>query len=789
MESQFAALLRRHRQASGLTQDELADRCGLSQEAISTLERGTRRHPQRSTLLALADALELDPDQRAALEAAASRRGRRTSAREAPKASVRPRQLPLAAGDFTGRATELRQIADHLSTTDRDAAVVAVTGMGGIGKTTLAVHAAHAASGRFDDGQLYLDLRGFGHGSPLEPLEALTAILSTLGVASEELPTNLGAAVARYRTLAAKRRFLFVVDNALDAAQVQPLLPVTAGSAAIVTSRRSLSGLDGLHLQLGVPPVGESIELLQTVAGRDFGLEPAAADVVDQCGGLPLAVRMAGARLASRPNWPVRHLADRLADERRRLDELEIDHAGVRATLALSIEQLATSEDPLDVRAARYFALLGLADGPDLSVRLVAALADSSEDEAGTVLGRLVDVHLLSSQGTGQYRLHDLLRVSAMEYAEQVITQAERATARDRWLERVLAVVWRASEFATHGQTRETWLDPAWLKPSQDLTSEAEVFAWLDAEQPALVDTVRRTAVDSPAVAIRLAIGLNAYCAERKLWLDWLHVNEAVVELVAAGNDPIAEGVVRHDLGAAQAELGQFELASEHLRLALAAADRSADHGLQVLCLSSLSHALERLGRYAEGIPYAERARRLGLRIGHPGRTAYACLALGMLYLKTGDTGRARDRFDEALALGAAAGPRGDHGMIALNIGVAYREAGQYGTAAGALQQSLALFRAADRPLAEAEALNELGVLAFALGNHSEAVLHYSEGLAIAGQYGDWLREATIRRHLGEVHQAQGHPTEARREWRLALTIHQSHGIRATTLEELLAAR
>lgn len=793
MDSQFAALLRRHRQAGGLTQDELAERSGLSPEAISALERGFRRYPQRGTLTALADALGLDADQRAALEAAASRRGRPAVQTTAPPAFVPPRQLPLAPGDFTGRDAELRQLVDHLTRTtpgpaawERAGRVVAVTGMGGIGKTTLAVHAAHHVTGLFADGQLYLDLRGFGPGPPLEPLDALTAILSTLGVSTDGLPSDLKTAVTRYRNLVAERRLLLLMDNAVDADQVLPLLPLAPGCAVIATSRCSLTGLTTSHLELGIPPVPESIELLGTVAGRKLGDDPAAADVVDQCGGLPLAVRMAGARLASRPNWPVGHLADRLADERRRLDELEIDHAGVRATLTLSIEQLASSDDPLDVQAAAYFALLGLADGADLSVRLVAALAGASEGEAATVLERLVDVHLLTSQGNDRYRLHDLLRVSAMEYAEQVLTPSEQAAARDRWLERVLAVAWRASELGAHGATRQAWLDPAWLKPSEDLTTEDEVLAWLDAERQTLVPTVRRTASTSPVVAIRLAIGLNAYYTQQKLWLDWLHVNQAVVGLVANGDDPIAEAVVLHDLGAAQAELGQYAPAAERLHRAVAAADRTVDRILQVLCLSSLSHALERNGQYAEGIPYAERARRLGLHVGHPGRTAYACLALGMLYLKTGDNGRARDRFNEALALGAAAGPRGGQGMIALNVGVAYREAGQYQTAAEALEQCLALFRADDGSLAEAEALDELGLLAFALGNHSQAVLHYGEALAIAGQHGDWLREATIRRHLGDAHQTQGHESEARREWRLAQTILHSHAIPTPTLDPLL---
>ncbi|MFI5712516.1 ATP-binding protein [Kribbella sp. NPDC051620] len=783
MDSQFAALLRRHRAAAGLTQEELSEGSGVSVQAISTLERGTRRYPQLSTVDALAEALHLDADQAAALAAAASRRGKSDKPTSKPSLAASPRQLPFASGDFTGRVREMELLTKYL-TTSKGVSVTAITGMGGIGKTTLAIHTAHQVADHFPDGQLYLDLRGFGIGPPLEPLDALTYLLEDLG---ETPPVDLATATARFRTALAGRRLALVLDNASDQDQVRPLLPGSGGCAVIVTSRRSMAGLGGRQFQLGEPPLEESIEMLRRISERPDAPEDECAEVVRQCGGLPLAIRMAGARLASRPTWPVAHLAERLADGRRRLDELQLDDSGVRATLVLSIEQLAGSDDPIDVQAVTMFALLGLSDSVDLTSALAAALSDSPEPEAVVVLERLVDVHLLATPGPGRYRLHDLVRVAARELADQMLTEQDKAAATTRWIRRVSAVVWKASEYAGHGVTREGWLDKEWLTGAQDLDCQEDVLTWLDSERANLVGIVQQAAVDQPSLAVQLAVGLNVYYAVRRAWLEWLQVNEAVLRLVSGGPDRIAEGLVLHDLGAAHAELGQYEQAVAPLRRAVDTADASGDGNLQALCLSSLSHVLERTGRTTDGIPYAERAREIGLRLGIPPRAAWACLALGMLYLKTGMPKSARRHFDEAMELLIEPGLEKYRGMIAQNVGVAYREAGQYEVAGESLRESLKLYRMAGAAIPEAEVLNELGRLRLAEGRYEEALAAQSEGLAIAGQYGDWLVEADIRKSLGEVHHAQGHLPEARREWRIALSIHEQHDAHgATALQQLL---
>lgn len=339
------------------------------------------------------------------------------------------------------------------------------------------------------------------------------------------------------------------------------------------------------------------------------------------------------------------------------------------------------------------FTLLGLSNAVDLTSALAAALSDSPEPEAVVVLERLVDVHLLATPGPGRYRLHDLVRVAAREFADQMLTSAEREAANTRWLRRVSAVVWKASEYAGHGVTRETWIDKEWMVGADDLPTYEDVLVWLDRERPSLVAAVQQAAQDQPPLAIQLAIGLNAYYALRRAWLEWQQVNEAAQRLVTGGRDRIAEALVLHDLGAANAELGQYERAVEPLRKAVDAAEASGDGNLQALCLSSLSHVLERTGRVADGIPYAERAREIGLRLGIPPRAAWACLALGMLYLKTGEGEAAQRHFTEAMELLTEPGQEKYRGLIAQNVGVAYREAGRFDIAAETLHESLELYR------------------------------------------------------------------------------------------------
>lgn len=337
-----------------------------------------------------------------------------TPSMPAAATSVTPRQLPPDTTPFVGRAAELKQLNDLL----RAGGTAMVHGLGGVGKSALAIQAAHEFADHFPGGVLYADLRGSAAGSaPVDPLVVLTRFLRSLGVAAADIPDSVEETTALYRSLAAGRRLLQVLDNAADVTQLRPLL---CSTATIITSRQVLPTLDsGTAIQLGELPESQAIELLSHLVGSDRVLaeQAAAADLVRYCGRLPLAVRIAGTRLAVRPAWPLRHLADRLANENHRLDELEAGDRAVRSSLEVSYSALALSERPDDLAAARLFRLLGLLDGTEVSPRLAAVLADRPVAEVSRSLDRLVDVHLLTAGTPDSFSLPDLVHLLARAIA------------------------------------------------------------------------------------------------------------------------------------------------------------------------------------------------------------------------------------------------------------------------------------------------------------------------------------------------------------------------------------
>ncbi|UNT01285.1 NB-ARC domain-containing protein [Streptomyces tubbatahanensis] len=328
-----------------------------------------------------------------------------------PRTPTIPAQLPATVPDFTGRDALVARLGAQLARAD--GTVMALAGIGGVGKTALAVHLGHAVADRFPDGQLYVDLQGTG-ASPEEGAAVLGGFLRALGADDASLPEGVEERAALFRSLLAGRRVLVLLDNARDAAQVRPLLPGTTGCAALVTSRVRMVDLAGARLvDLDVLGPGEAMALFSRVVGRErVGAErEAAMDVVAACGFLPLALRIAAARLSARRTWTVSVLAAKLADERRRLDELQAGDQAVGATFELGYAHL-------DAEQARAFCLLGLTEGPDIPLAAAAALLDRSAEEAEDLLEALVDSSLLESAGPGRYRLHNLLRLHARARAE-----------------------------------------------------------------------------------------------------------------------------------------------------------------------------------------------------------------------------------------------------------------------------------------------------------------------------------------------------------------------------------
>ncbi|MBB5957131.1 transcriptional regulator with XRE-family HTH domain/tetratricopeptide (TPR) repeat protein [Saccharothrix tamanrassetensis] len=748
MDTSFGAVLRRHRRAAGLTQEALAERAGLSGQAVGALERGDRRFPYRDTVDRLADALRLDEGHRAELVAAAARhRGPRPESTEPPPRQSAPtgppRQFPPPVAHFTGRDAEVDAIVGLL---DRSSTVVvsAIAGMGGVGKTTLAVHVGHRVAERFPDGLLHVDLRGGG--APLPVHEALGQLLRAIGVADDEVPTDLAEASARFRSGLAGRRVLLLLDDAANAEQVRPLLPATPGCAAIVTGRHALDALpQAHHIRLDVLTEQEALRLLAASVGRErVDAEPgAAAEVVRRCGRLPLAVHLVGARLAARPDWPIAHLARKLADHHR-LDELERGDSGVRASLAVSVDQL----DPPDATA---FALLGLPDAPDVSLPVAARLLDLAERDAERLLERLADAHLLDAAAPGRYRMHDLLRTYARERAAETVAEADRVRALTRAADLFVAAAWRSLALGARGSIRQTWADPAWQAGSPDFADTAEAFAWLDDHRHHLVGVTRTPGVP-PERLLRLAPGLFTFYLSRGYWLDWSLLSRAALD--AVGSDRVARAIVRQDLGLALVDLahawsGDPREGFEQLDGSLADF-RALGHDRGAAgCLVNTAQALELFGRVAEAIAKAEESLAIHRELrDNPAGEASTHEYLGSLYDRTGRPADGLHHYRISLRLYEETGHGHGSAGVMRRIGVNHHRAGRHDEARDALHRAASLSRRVGDRVGEVACLEALGSLHLDAHDYAEAVRVLRAAADLAERFGDRRRQDSIQGYL-----------------------------------------
>ena len=422
-----------------------------------------------------------------------------------PAVASVPAQLPAGIGDFTGRNDAVKRLAESLTIESGKPVpgaviIAAVTGPGGIGKTTLAVHAAHRIAADFPDGQLYVNLRGTTT-QPLATAAVLARLLRDLGADPDTIPAGEEEQAARYRSLLAGRWVLLLLDDAHDTAQVTPLLPGTQGCAVLVTSRGQLADLTAsARLAVDVLTDTEARHLFSRVTGADrAAAEPEAVDaVLRACAGLPLAVRVAAARLAARRSWTVRTLAERLADERDRLDELSVGDLAVRASFQVSYQSLARSDVPADAGLARAFRLLGLAQVPDLSVPAAAAMLDQPVRETERVLERLADGNLVQAITPGRYRMDDLLRIFATERAEAEETGPDRMNA----IMRLLTWYARTSDhgrrlMAGAGPLTDDMAAPT-APTALTLIGNQQVMNWCHAESPGFLPAVALAASHGP---------------------------------------------------------------------------------------------------------------------------------------------------------------------------------------------------------------------------------------------------------------------------------------------------
>lgn len=664
----------------------------------------------------------------------------RTAARMTP-ARLPPAQLPADIGDFTGRAALVREMCGLLAAAGRNPAapapIVVLSGSGGIGKSSLACHAAHRVQDRFPDGQLYANLRG-ASGRPLAPGHVLTRFIGDLAGTEMNVPDTDDGKAALFRSLLNGRRVLIVLDDARNSAQLRPLLPGTsAGSAVIVTSRDGLGALEGcVRLAVGELAMTDARQLFGRVIGSDrVAAEPQACDeVLAACAGLPLAIRIAAGRLVARASWQVRDLADRLADEERRLTELEVDDLAVRSCFAFGYTTLPAAS-PGEADPASAFRALGLWPGPDIGLDAAAALLGQPRSRVGPALEHLVDAHLLQTTRPGRYRFHDLLAIYAAERGREEDTREQRDAGMCRLLSWYLDTAIAATgalETGKHLQRDRVPPDAA-----MDFADHDAGLAWCEAERANLLIAVEIAAARGlHDLSWRLADGLWPFYHLRKYWTDWEIAYRLGLKAARAAGNARGEASMLTGLGVLFCQRERLDEALDHLGKARSLWQGTDDEIGLGRALNNLGIALASRGRYDEAIEHLRDALRIRRHMGY--------------------------QYGEAVLSG--------------NLAEAYRRAGRLHEALAMARRSLALLEATGGRFQQATGLNCTGDILRDLGRHREAIDNFRLALDMRRQMGDRAGEAATLCSLAGSLRFLDAVAEAGDCLRNALTIHRDMG-------------
>jgi DNA-binding SARP family transcriptional activator/tetratricopeptide (TPR) repeat protein len=679
--------------------------------------------------------------------------------------------LPPDIADFTGREAQVEQVCAVLSGNGEPGpaptalTVVAIAGMGGIGKTAFALHVAHRVAHRYPDGQLYVNLRSTA-ATPLDPADVLARLLRSMGIEDRAIPLDPVERAERYRSCLAGRRVLVVLDDAACDEQIRSLLPGAGTCAVIVTSRTHLAGVEGarwVHLELFTDE--EALCLLGTITDdvRVASQPEAAAAIVRLCGRLPLAVRVAGARLTSRPGWPLARLAAQLTDECRRLDRLETGDLAVRASLALSYRAL-------DEPARRLFRLLGLFDLPDFPAWLAAAVLDVPHDKADLLVDRLVDEQLLTeaeaAPGQVRYRFHDLVRLYARELVEREEDAGSAAETVRRGLgaylglaERMAALIPGPCYAALHGGAPRTRVD--------GLAEPADPLAWFETERGALICAVRQSCdIGSPELAFDLAGCLEKYFDIRGMYADWCATNEYVLRVCEEAGSELGQAVMLRGLievrtwhSAATDGPAMLRLHADATLLARLFTAAGERRGLSdAACL--IAWALAAQGSYATALRHAGEALELAERHGHLGGQARAHVALAVVHAESQRLDTAFRHLSHALELARRLGNVRYEATVLQFLGIAYTRVGELDAAEQVLELSLAvLHRYRDRYV---EALTLIALARLLLKRGDPRARPSAEAaLAIAREYTLPHHIADALGVLGEIDLAEGRDADA----------------------------
>ncbi|MEV4345558.1 BTAD domain-containing putative transcriptional regulator [Actinoplanes sp. NPDC049596] len=664
------------------------------------------------------------------------------------------RWLPRTVGDFTGRAATVSRLVAAIEGEAGDRPVVAVVdGMAGSGKTTLALHVAALLGDRYPDAHLFVDLRGHSAERPLEPAEALLVLLRQLGVDAGRIPPELVDRIGLWRTEVAKRRVLVLFDNAAASAQLAELLPATPGSLALVTSRRRLVGLDGVHPEsLEVLPHAEAVALLARIVGDRVGAEPAAAaEVARRCGGLPLALRIAGARLAHRPRWRVADLVRRLCESA--LPELAAEDRSVASAFAVSYSQL-----PYGVKAV--FRLLGLCPGTEFDALTAAALTGLARPAVQDVLDDLVDVHLIDEPEPGVSRMHDLLREFAAALAAE-LPAADRVEALRGLLDQQLHAA-TATNLRAYRQGVER--DIGLLTPLRPdlLAALTDPGARLDRERPQLGRYVAAAAAVPELAGYAWRLPRAAW---RHLYMgayldDVFSLHEQARVMLEDGDDHAATATMLNYLASVHCRRSRNDDAIPLLERSIALRRKGGDRDALAQAMSNLAVVYHEIGRWEKSIELAREVRRL--TAARHGRDEINTLANN--YRRLG-------RYREALRcyrLRLLAQIENDDptriGASLVYIAVVKHQLGDVSTAAAIRQvrAALRLIQRAGYLHGEADARDQLALLLAADGRLDEAVAVHRLAVETAEQVRNKEQESRFCLGLGATLRRAGDGAGAR---------------------------
>jgi DNA-binding SARP family transcriptional activator/tetratricopeptide (TPR) repeat protein len=671
-----------------------------------------------------------------------------------------PRQLPAAPAHFAGRAGELKALSElvaQAASPGGQGIVWVIDGTAGVGKTVLAVHWAHQVAGDFPDGQLYVNLRGFGpSGNPAPPEEALRAMLGALQVPTALVPDSVDAQAALYRSTLAGRRMLIVLDNARDAEQVRPLLPGHAGCAVLVTSRSQLTGLvaaEGAHpLSLDVLSEVDACELLvRRLGAQRVAAEPgAAAELARLCAGLPLALAVAAARADARPGLSLAELAAELRGARGLLDALDTGDAAsdVREVFSWSCRQLSAP-------AARMFRLLGVHRGPDISAAAAASLAGVEPPLARQALAELTRAHLLTEHVPGRFAFHDVLRSYAAEQAQEGDSHSDRTSAVRRVLDHYLQAA-HAAALLLYPHRERLLLPSAQVGTVRESPTTAEqARAWFEAERQVLLAAIAQAAEQGFDVhAWQLAWTMRNFLDRQAHWPELAETQLCALAAARRVGDLAGQAHAHRNLGRACLRLGRYDDARANLQTAVDLYRQTGHRYGQARSHFEIAWAAERQGRYGEALAHSRQALE-----GFQG---------------------AGDRHGAAIALNT--------------VGWCQTQLGHHHQALACSRRALAVFLENGHRSGEAAAWDSLGYASHHLGQHQQALACYKRALTLYRQLGDRYNQSQTLVYQGEAHWAAGSPSVAGDVWQQALAIleemhHPEVGQVRSRLDDLAAAR